>query len=100
MPNRIDPNELICANCSETRPGKFGKTRSDVEIELTPVDGLQAVYLCKDCQDWMGDSAVKQEQMRLSSVFQLTTRQMLTGPQDQSLYMHRLNLAKKQYGTS
>jgi len=66
MPNTIDLMQLICARCDETRPHKFNKTYEGCVMELTPINGVQPVYLCKDCR---AEAKKRPESSRLAAQY-------------------------------
>lgn len=85
---------LVCARCTEDRQSKFGTSRTQVELELTPVDGLQAVYLCQRCFAQAQQSATSGEIVRLQSQSNLVMQEQLgDGGHNLKLIRHRLNRA-------
>lgn len=90
MPNNIDPMHLVCANCGEERPRRFDTQREDVEFELTPIEGLQAVYLCRSCKAYPNS-----EVMRQSIIFSAVGDQQLTGPYDHQQFMRNIQKVRK-----
>ena len=100
MPNTFDPEELICARCGETRRPKFGESRADTEIELTPVDGLLPVYFCKSCKRLAEYSADAGEIQRQYAVYNSVNGiRKLTGPATPHLTTHRVNEIQKRTTT-
>lgn len=97
MPNTIDPEELICARCGESRRPKFGNSRADTEIELTPVEGLQPAYYCSTCKRMSDSDANSNEIMRQQAIFQQVNRfKNLTGSYSDELLDSRIkNIFKR-----
>jgi hypothetical protein len=81
MPNRIDPNDLICASCEETRPHKFDLLagRAGVERDMAPEKDLQKMYLCRYCASFYDRSAQGREMIRQDAIHRQVAAQRLTG---------------------
>jgi len=96
MPNTFDPKKRVCARCGETRARFFGTSRSEVEYELAPVDGLVTVYLCKDCKQ---RAERRPASMQVETTYVMATRSeddaapSLSGPYDQKVFNRRYRKA-------
>lgn len=67
--------------CDERKPAMFGKTLPEVEFEVTPIDGLEQVYLCKECKTFADTpNAGIRRRVRAGLLLRLARLGHITGP--------------------